>query len=81
MAKESSIAKVSQVQKRQLPESNLGHLVGGDQAATEGVCDERADGAGDGGLDLTSEGGNENRTNDPENYDLDECGEKFAGRQ
>ena len=77
MAKESSIAKAFKVEK--LPESNLGHLVGGHQAAAEGVRDEGADGAGDGSLDLASEGGNEESTNDPENYDLCQCGEKFAG--
>ena len=79
MAKESSVAKAFKVEK--LPESDLGHLVGGHQAAAEGIRDEGADGAGDGSLDLASEGGNEESTNDPENYDLGQCGEKFAGRQ
>ena len=48
----------------ELPESNLGHLVGG-QAAAESVGDGGGDGAGDGGLDLASEGRNEDRTNYP----------------
>ena len=77
MAKESSVAKAFKVEN--LPESDLGDLVGGHQAAAEGVRDEGADGAGDGGLDLASESGNEESTNDPENYDLGQCGEKQAG--
>ena len=73
MAKKSTVAKVEK-----LPESNLGHLVGGLQAAArKGGGDGVGDGAGDEGLDLASEGGNDEGTNDPENYDLGQ----FTGRQ
>ena len=73
MTKESSVEK--------LPESNLRHLVGWFQAATQGGGDGRADGARDRRLDLASEGRNDDGTNDPENDDLGQCGEKWAGRQ
>ena len=60
LVKESPLSKALE----ELPESNLGHLVGG-QAAAESVGDGGGDGACDGGLDLASEGRNEDRTNYP----------------